>query len=253
MSATSENSSEQRFTSGTLEELRLLQLADSALPIGSLAHSFGLETLVSDDLIRVENLTEFLSAYLEEAGLMEAVFCRDANHLATTGGAEAFRIEDLLALNEELSALKPARESRAGSAALGNNLLQLASALGDFAIIRQALAAARATSPPNSSKGNTIQHTIAFGLVAGAIGVGERRAMATYLHQFVASLVSACQRLMPLGQTLAAKFLWDLKPLILRTAERAAACPREDACCFLPLLDWGAMEHPALATRLFIS
>jgi urease accessory protein len=249
MSETSENTPNQNFADGTLEELQLFQLADSALPIGSLAHSFGIETLVSHDLIRVENLAEFLAGYLEEAGLTEAVFCRDANRLAATR-PEAFHVEDLLALNDELSALKPARESRAGSMALGNNLLQLASALGGLAVVRHALSATRATS---RSPKAAIHHAIAFGLVAGAIGVKGQRAIAAYLHQSVASLVSACQRLMPLGQTQAARILWDLKPLILRTAEHGATCPREEACCFLPLLDWGAMEHPALATRLFIS
>jgi urease accessory protein len=254
-----------------LGELRLLHLADSALPIGGLAHSFGLESLVARELLGVGGLAEFLRGFLEEAGLVEAVFCREGFRLGSggrggglLGGAEdesarfgkrplqlpesasADFTKRWVELNDRLSAMKTARESRMGSASLGKNFLTAVAGLGDFAMVREALRTSK-------EAGNLIHHSVAFGLAGGVLGFVEDRTMLAYLHQCVASQVSACQRLLPLGQSAATKILWDLKPAMIETAKRSAACAVEDASCFMPLLDWGAMEHPALTTRLFIS
>jgi urease accessory protein len=228
-----------------LAELRLLHLADSALPIGTLAHSFGLESLVSRELLGVRELPEFLRGFLEETGTAEAIFCRAAHRMATSMRDVACA-DAWLELNERLSAMKAARESRMGSASLGKNFLAAAVALGELAAIRNALYVSK-------QAGGLIHHSTAFGLAGGALGFAEDRTTLAYLHQNVASLVSACQRLLPLGQSAATKILWDAKPAMIETAERSTARGVDDAFSFMPVLDWGAMEHPALTTRLFIS
>jgi len=228
-----------------LAELRLLHLADSALPIGGLAHSFGLELLVAAGLLGVRELPEFLKGFLEEAGFLEAVFCRAGFRLGNEAGLEGLA-RNWLALNERLSARKPARESRAGSGSLGRNFLAAVGGLGDFALVREALRASKETQ-------GLVHHSLAFGLGCGVLGFEEERAILAFLHSCAASLVSACQRLLPLGQNAAMRILWELKPVIVETMKRSAGCSVDDASCFMPLLDWGAMEHPALATRLFIS
>jgi len=242
--------SQIRTDSAALSDLRLLHLADSALPIGALSHSFGLESLTSAEILHVGNLPEFLQSYLEESATMEAVFCREAFRLAI-GGEKAFSPENWLALNARLSALKPARESRSGSAALGRNFLNAVAALGDSPVLQIARQSTR--DAQNGVPPSVVHHSTAFGLAAGALGFPEDRAILAYLHQSAASLVSACQRLLPLGQSQATKILWELKPAILAAATRSSALTSDSVCSFTPLLDWGGMEHPALATRLFIS
>jgi urease accessory protein len=100
--------------------------------------------------------------------------------------------------------------------------------------------------------GAGIHHCAAFGLVCGAHGIDEDAAVLAYLQQLVAGLVSACQRLMPLGQTRAAQTLWAIKPALV-----AACLAQRDAdsepTCFAPLAEMASMRHPTLSTRLFIS
>src|SRR5215471_16934898 len=84
--------------------LELLQLADSALPVGGAAHSFGLETLVEEGVLHSQNLAGFLPEYVGECGRLDAVFVR-----------RAWRGKDAGLLTAELSARRPARESRDAS------------------------------------------------------------------------------------------------------------------------------------------
>lgn len=220
--------------------LQMLQLADSALPIGATAHSFGLETLVEWGVLQVPTLENFLRDYLQEAGKLEAAFCRAAHVLTMNKDVAGW-----LDLNVQLSAFKPAREARMASAALGRRFLHLVMGLDDWAILSEAFNAAQQNEVE-------IHHSTAFGLAGGALGFAEEETALAYLQQSVAGLVSACQRLLPLGQSQASRILWNLKPAMLE-AVRPASTGVDEVTCFNFLPELGGMQHPMLATRLFIS
>jgi urease accessory protein len=65
------------------------------------------------------------------------------------------------------------------------------------------------------------------------------------------ALVSACQRLLPLGQTQAQQILWDLKPAILAAVAQLGKPALTNS--FTPLLDLASARHASLYTRLFMS
>ena len=92
-----------------------------------------------------------------------------------------------------------------------------------------------------------------FGLGTGAMAIDPELAAAAYLQQSVTTLVSCCQRLLPLGQTRAHQILWDLRPALLIAARRGCAARPERANCFTHLIDIASARHATLHTRLFIS
>jgi urease accessory protein len=125
-------------------------------------------------------------------------------------------------------------------------LLQLVAGLEQQPLLQQALHLSK------EARGD-IHYSTAFGLVGSILEVAETATMLAHLQQVLVGLVSACQRLLPLGQSQASGIVWRLKPTILATIDRSVAVPlnADDIPIFTPLLDLGSMRHPTLTTRLF--
>ena len=232
---------------GRMPLLRLLQLSDTALPIGALSHSFGVESLTVEESLSADGLEAFSAEYLEEIVSFEIHFCGAAYRLGIAG-RDRFPIERWVDLNVQFSAFKLARESRGASATLGRRFLRLVNGLVESPILAAAIAAAQQTE-------TDIHHCAAFGLAGAALEIDEESTLLAYSHQALANLISSCQRLLPLGQTQATQMLWELKPLLAELVRRAREndFDIDEAACFAPLIEVGSMRHPKLQTRLFIS
>lgn len=94
---------------------------------------------------------------------------------------------------------------------------------------------------------------VALGAAARQMGMDPEQVAALYLHAFAGNLISAAQRLMPLGQTAAQGVLSRLTPLCADVAAAGREGTLDDMSSTAFLSDVAAMRHETLEPRLFQS
>jgi len=205
-----------------------------------MSHSFGLEALVFDEDIEQgshncpASLFWYIADTLSESLMADAVFCREAH-------ARALQRATLRDLNEQMSALRMARESRDASLMMGRRFAALAASLHPD----PALTALSGIEE--------LHHSVAFGYTLAVLGMDPDSTVSAFIHQSVVNTISAAQRLLPLGQFEASRIAWNLKPAILFTMEQSKEVSFRKVCSFGHLPEMASMRHACLHTRLFIS
>jgi len=205
-----------------------------------MAHSFGVEALVFDGEIEegAETCAISMAAYLDdllcEGLLVDAVCCREAH----ARGIDRTQVCDL---NEYMSALRLARESREASLTMGRRFVALAASLhSDSALLEL-------------TRLEELHHVVAFGYTCGVLTIDADLTVGSFLHQATLNIISAAQRLVQLGQSRANQIAWNLKPAIARTVHQSRGFPLSEVICFAHVADMACMRHPCLPTRLFVS
>jgi urease accessory protein len=233
------------------KHLSLLHLCDSLFPTGSFTYSDGLEW-AARDVGNGAGLRQWLDVCLNEAfrrsdgpALLQARIAFD------TGNEEA-----LLAVDEELMALRASSSVRAATRSMGRRLLTTWHELHpDIRLARLIdLARGAARSSPVSPAGTWAPaFPVAFGAVSGSASLELRDALAGFAYSRLASTVSAAMRVMSIGQS-------EAHLLLARTLDRVppvvdAIVAGEDAPLesFSPAFDIAQMSHQYLHSRLFRS
>ena len=98
-----------------------------------------------------------------------------------------------------------------------------------------------------------IIYPVAVGVAAAGHDIDRKLALQAYGHAFVANLVSAAIRLIPLGQSDGQQTLATLEPAVNAAVARAAEMPLARVATSTLMVDITSMNHETQYTRLFRS
>jgi urease accessory protein len=218
----------------------LLQLSDSLFPIGSFAHSDGLEHAAAAG--RVTNAAE-LRTWLD-AQLAGPLRTADGRGVALAlADWQARRWAELDELDDEMYALRPSSASRDAARAMGTRLLKTCTAARPDPEVSACLAR-------RASRGVTLP--VAFGIACGSARIAPGAALEAFLYTRLAGSVSAAMRLMKIGQSDAQRVLAEMLEQVPGAAAAILASEARPAV-FAPALDIAAMSHQYQRSRLFRS
>src|SRR5918996_3130792 len=213
--------------------LALLQLCDTALPIGAYAFSNGLETYTQEGLIpAVATLQEWLEAVLHHAVHGSHLLPIALAYRATAAGDWA----QLERLDQHLTAMKHARELREASVKTGQGLLRLAVQVWPGPAVERL-------------HGLYQQHRLAahqalvLGVIGCQLGYEERIIIEAAGYQWLSSMISAALRLLPIGQLAGQRVLAALLPHLPAMADNIRQQGWDDLSSAAPEFDIRAMQH----------
>ena len=231
------NEREEGLAPSTL--YRLMAWLSPAFPTGAFSYSSGLEWAVqSGDVTDAESLRAWLEVIMRQgSGFCDAVFFVHAYRAAAEHDPTRVRSVAELAL-----AFAPTREKYLETTAQGRAFADTVRAAWPLeAMDRDVVVNGEIALP------------VAVAIACAAHVIAEKMALTCMLQAYVANLISAGVRLIPLGQTQGQRLLAHIEPLVLATAERATAASLDELGSIALRADLASMHHETQYTRLFRS
>ena len=207
------------------ELLTLSQWLSPAFPIGAFAFSQGVETAVREGRIaHADDLRAWLTDLLDHGSARSDVVVL----------AAAYRSEDVTEVQETALAIQPSAERLEEAVQLG-------------------AAFCRTVRDVWSLDLPDLAYPVAVGRAAALRDLPLEDTAALYAHAFLANLVSAAIRLVPLGQTEGQGVLASLQERCQDLAEEAPGFTLDDLASAAFLSDIQAMRHETQSPRIFQS
>ena len=220
---------------------RLFAWLSPAFPVGGFSYSHGLEWAIEDGSIAsADDLTAWIADILfHGAGWSDTIIFLHTHNAARTGNRG-----DLLEINALAIALQPSKERHLEATAQGRAFLSTVAATWP----NEAMA-----SFADLFDSAVVTYPLAVALACAAHDIPPGHGLNAYLGGFVANLVSAAVRAVPLGQTDGQRVIAALSPQIDGLISSVSTASLDMVGGSAWRADIASMKHETQYTRLFRS
>ncbi|MEM8952271.1 MAG: urease accessory protein UreF [Pseudomonadota bacterium] len=222
---------------------RLLAWLSPSYPIGAFSYSHGLETAIEQGFVTdAETLSVWITDIVEQgSGRNDGLILR-----AAYGAAIANDQDALIEIADLAAAFQPTSELLLETTNQGRAFLETTTAAWPTATLKKLEQVRQGRPAPLAA---------VVGVAAAGHDISLSATLHGYLHAFVANLVSAGVRLVPLGQTDGQRIIAALEPAIAKIASDVLTLdkPLNHLASNTIVNDWCSMRHETQYTRLFRS
>ena len=225
--------------SNTLSTLfRLLQLSDSALPIGGFTFSNTLESAISEGVVcGQESLQEYCTTLLHTFATTDGIAALNAYRASSRG--DFAKVKEI---DAQLTARKTAYEQRQMSSRMGRKLAQLAEQL-----LGEPL-------PVDYNRGEQNEnYAVVMATLFWLCHLEERHLFTTLCYNTLCTTLQAALRLMRISHHTTQRILFDMGPMIDPLYEQVRSFSVEQMHTFSPQTDILAWRHEQSRQRLFMN
>ncbi|MCA3555731.1 MAG: urease accessory protein UreF [Aestuariivirga sp.] len=221
---------------------RLMQFADSTLPIGSFAFSNGLESALQTTVVSdTASLRDFVEVAMRQASRTDGVALLHAHRAAAVCDYAT-----VLAADSELACRRVGEEQQTMTLRMGKKFAELALKISSFPMLERWLGDIRAEATPGCYP---VGQAIAF----AQLGADEAEAFVVHQYGVASMILSAALRLMRIDHLDTQRILFGALQHVQAEYGAVRGLSLGEMSVFAPVFDVLVAHHTTTHVRLFMN